>query len=114
MCFKKKYTGAETAHACAKLLLFIAYITSIAYGFVYLDYLKTKVYQFSKYEVKQSGQVYYQVVLLFILGELLFFPRTLLVAGSGWILRLAIGESREAILKAIPLILVAVYVSSLV
>ena len=52
--------------------------------------------------------------MLFIVGELLFFPRTLLAAGSGWIMRLAFGDVKEAIFKGVPLIALAAFVSGLI
>merc|ERR1711998_698806 len=91
-CFKRSYTGAETAQACLKMVLAIAYVVAIVYGFVHLEYLKKQVYDYGNFEIRRSGSDYYRIIFLFILGELLFFPRTLLVAGSGWILRLAFGN----------------------
>jgi hypothetical protein len=70
-----------------KVLLFVGVISAIIYSISQFDIIETKVAAFANWSIKKKGEEYYIAGLVFILGEILFLPRSMLAAGSGLILR---------------------------
>ena len=115
MCLKlDSYSQDEKLHFVAKFILFSGLISTIIYSVTKFDEILGKSVTFAEWCIQKKGEDFYLIGLVFILGELLFFPRSILASGSGYVLRKAFGEMDTALMKGIPLVCLAAFVSTLI